>query len=55
MTRARTYVLVIILGLASSSAFAQARVPDSGMAAVCGSIGVIFPKAVVRSLADRAL
>jgi hypothetical protein len=44
MTRARTFVLVIILGLTASSAFAQARVPDSGMAAVSGSIGVIFPK-----------
>jgi hypothetical protein len=44
MTAARTLVLAIMFGSATSVAFAQARVPDSGMAAVSGNIGAIFPK-----------
>ncbi|MET1081789.1 MAG: outer membrane beta-barrel protein [Burkholderiales bacterium] len=44
MTAARTLVLAIMFGSATSVAFAQARVPDSGMAAASGNIGVIFPE-----------
>jgi hypothetical protein len=40
---ARHGLLVIMFISAASAASAQPRVPDAGMAAVSGSIGVIFP------------
>jgi opacity protein-like surface antigen len=44
MTARRTLLIAIILVLGASTAFAQPRVPDAGMGAVSGNIGVIFPK-----------
>ena len=44
MTAFRIFLLVIMVGSSAPAAFAQARVPDTGMGALSGSIGVIFPK-----------
>jgi opacity protein-like surface antigen len=45
MTARRILLLIIIvLGSVTSAASAQPRVPDTGMGAVSGSIGLIFPK-----------
>jgi hypothetical protein len=44
MTARRILVVAIVLGFIASVASAQPRVPDSGMGAVSGNVGVIFPK-----------
>jgi hypothetical protein len=44
MTAGRMFLLVITFWFVGATASAQPRVPDTGMAAVSGSIGVIFPK-----------
>jgi hypothetical protein len=36
--------MVVLLGSTASAASAQARVPDAGMAALSGNIGIILPK-----------
>jgi hypothetical protein len=40
----RILLSVFMLGIAASTASAQARVPDAGMVGVSGSVGIIVPK-----------
>jgi hypothetical protein len=44
MSVRRALVLAILLGALSTAASAQTHVPDAGMGAVSGNVGVIFPK-----------